>query len=145
MVEGQRPPWPEYIGDDKWRIWGQTADGRYLQVIHLFDPPGVVDVVHARDLNCQGETTMPKAKQKPYSSMNTAELGKATRQFDDPAYHPPALPWGGKQKREQRLANQLGRAMKVGRPKIGLGAERIQIAWNVTSAARSMRLRKSTG
>lgn len=71
---------------------------------------------------------MPKTKQKPYSSMNTAELREATRQFDNPEYHPPALPWGEKQKREQRLANELGRTMKVGRPKIGLGAERIQIA-----------------
>ncbi len=71
---------------------------------------------------------MPKTKQKPYSSMNTAELRQATRQFDNPEYHPPALPWGEKQKREQGLADQLGRTMKVGRPKIGLGAERIQIA-----------------
>lgn len=50
VAECQTPPWPEYIGEDKWRIWGQTADGRYLQVIHLFDPPGVVYVIHARDL-----------------------------------------------------------------------------------------------
>ena len=71
---------------------------------------------------------MPNTKQKPYSSMNTAELREATRQFDNPDYHPPALPWGEKQKQEQRMASQLGRAMKVGRPKIGLGAERIQIA-----------------
>ena len=71
---------------------------------------------------------MPKTKQKPFPSMNTAELREATRQFDDPEYHPPALPWGEKQKKDQRTADQLGRAMKVGRPKIGLGAERIQIA-----------------
>ena len=58
--------------------------------------------------------------------MNTAELREATRQFDNPQYHPPALPWGEKQKqkqkREQRLANELGRTMRVGRSKIGLGA-----------------------
>ena len=63
---------------------------------------------------------MPKTKQKPYTSMNTTELREATRQFDNPAYDPPALPWGEKQKREQRLANELGRTMRVGRPKIGL-------------------------
>ena len=71
---------------------------------------------------------MPKTKQKPYSSINTNELREATPQFDSPDYHPPALPWGEKQKRDQRLASELGRAVKVGRPKIGLGAERIQIA-----------------
>lgn len=31
--------------------WGQTADGRYLQVAYIFDPPGVVYVIHARDLS----------------------------------------------------------------------------------------------
>ena len=71
---------------------------------------------------------MPKTKKKPYSLMNTAELRQATRQFDNPNYHPPALPWGSKQKLEQRLASNLGKAMKVGRPRIGLGAERVQIA-----------------
>lgn len=70
---------------------------------------------------------MPK-KKKPYSLMDTAELRQATRQFDDPDYHPPALPWGSKQTLEQRRAGNLGRAMKAGRPRIGLGAERVQIA-----------------
>ena len=31
-------------------VWGQTTSGRYLQVIHVFDPPGVVYVIHARPL-----------------------------------------------------------------------------------------------
>ena len=51
VVDAQHPPWPQYIGDDKWRVWGQTSDGRYLQVIYIFDPPGVVFVIHARDLS----------------------------------------------------------------------------------------------
>lgn len=29
-------------------------------------------------------------KQKPYREMNTRELAAATREFDDPNYHPPA-------------------------------------------------------
>lgn len=30
-------------------------------------------------------------KPKPYWEMNAEELAQATREFDDPAYHPPAL------------------------------------------------------
>jgi hypothetical protein len=67
-------------------------------------------------------------KKKPYTQMTTAQLRAATRQFDDPNYHPKALPWGEKEKRDQLAAAQLGRSMKVGRPRIGLGAQRIQIA-----------------
>jgi hypothetical protein len=31
-------------------VCGQTAAGRYLQVIYIFSPPGVIYVIHARDL-----------------------------------------------------------------------------------------------
>ena len=41
---------PRYDGTRKYRAWGQTAYGRYLQVIYIFSPPGVVFVIHARDL-----------------------------------------------------------------------------------------------
>jgi uncharacterized DUF497 family protein len=34
----------------KFRVWGRTFDGRYLQVVYIFDPPGVVYVIHARPL-----------------------------------------------------------------------------------------------
>jgi hypothetical protein len=30
-------------------------------------------------------------KSKPYWEMNTSELAAATREFDDPAFHPPAV------------------------------------------------------
>jgi hypothetical protein len=51
VVSAARRPWPEYIGEDKWRVWGQTPEGRYLQVIYIFDPPGVIFAIHARDLD----------------------------------------------------------------------------------------------
>jgi hypothetical protein len=41
---------PRYDGMRKYRAWGQTAVGRYLQVVYIFSPPGVVYVIHARDL-----------------------------------------------------------------------------------------------
>ena len=48
-----RPPFmrpPRYDGERTYRTWGQTAAGRYLQVIYIFSPPGVVYVIHARNL-----------------------------------------------------------------------------------------------
>ena len=42
--------YPEKVGDEKFRIRGQTAAGRYLQVIYIIDPPRCIYVIHARDL-----------------------------------------------------------------------------------------------
>jgi uncharacterized DUF497 family protein len=50
VVNHARRPWPEKIGDKKWRVWGVTAVGRYLQVIYVFDPDDVIYVLHAREL-----------------------------------------------------------------------------------------------
>jgi len=51
LVDQATPPYPEPIGDEKWRLRGQTARGRYLQVIFVFDPDDVVYVIHARGLS----------------------------------------------------------------------------------------------
>jgi uncharacterized DUF497 family protein len=51
VVNSARPPFPRYMGDGKYGVWGQTESGRYLQVIFIFSSPGVVFVVHARPLN----------------------------------------------------------------------------------------------
>ena len=53
VVNHARRPWPQKIGGGKWRVWGQTEDGRYLQVIYIFDPDPTVFVIHARDLSEQ--------------------------------------------------------------------------------------------
>jgi len=36
VVTHGQPPYPEYIGDAKYRVRGQTRDGRYLQVVYVF-------------------------------------------------------------------------------------------------------------
>ena len=51
VIERARRPFPRYDGNGKYRVWGQTADGFHLQVIFIYDPPGVVFVIHARPLN----------------------------------------------------------------------------------------------
>jgi uncharacterized DUF497 family protein len=38
------------MGDDSYKAIGQLPDGDWLQVIYIFDPPGVVYVIHARRL-----------------------------------------------------------------------------------------------
>ena len=53
VVNSARPPWPEKIGDGKWRVWGRTDDGTYLQVIYIFSPDDVVFVIHAMPLTEQ--------------------------------------------------------------------------------------------
>ena len=51
VVENARRPFPRYQGDGKYLVRGQTADGRWIQVIYVFDPPTVVYVIHSRPLN----------------------------------------------------------------------------------------------
>lgn len=67
-----RPPYPRGLADGKFLVWGQTAAGRYLQVIFVHDSDEKIDfekltandilslpddqaprhyVVHARDLS----------------------------------------------------------------------------------------------
>ena len=51
VVNTAAPPWPEKIGDGKWRVWGRAGDGALLQVIYVFSPEGVVFVIHAMPLS----------------------------------------------------------------------------------------------
>lgn len=50
VVNHARRPWPEKIGDGKWRVWGAAPDGDLLQVIYIFSPTDVVFVIHAMPL-----------------------------------------------------------------------------------------------
>jgi hypothetical protein len=49
VVNHAAAPYPEFIGDGKWRVRGQTASGRYLQVIFVIED-GTYYVIHARGL-----------------------------------------------------------------------------------------------
>ena len=53
VIDWAKPPYPEPIGDNKWRVRGQSLNGRYLQVIFVFDPDNIIYVIHARGLNEQ--------------------------------------------------------------------------------------------
>ena len=63
-----------------------------------------------------------KEKQKPYWEMTTAELREATREFDKPM---PGLPGKPLTAADRRL---LHMAKRKGRPRIGLGAEKIRVS-----------------
>ncbi len=70
-----------------------------------------------------------KPRKKPWSQMTTSQLRRATKEFDNPNYHPPALPWTKEDRKVQGQARQFGRALKEGgRPRIGLGAQRLNIS-----------------
>jgi hypothetical protein len=47
VVNNARPPFPRRIEDDKRLVWGNSADGRYLQVVYVLDTDGTVFVIHA--------------------------------------------------------------------------------------------------
>jgi hypothetical protein len=38
------------MGDGKYLVRGRSDSGQWLQSIYVFDPPGVVYVIHARPL-----------------------------------------------------------------------------------------------
>lgn len=50
VMNRARSPYPRYEGDGRYRAIGRRADGTYMQVVFVFDPPGVVYVIHARPL-----------------------------------------------------------------------------------------------
>jgi hypothetical protein len=37
VVDHAKPPYPEQIGNGKWRVRGQSAHGRYMQVIFVIE------------------------------------------------------------------------------------------------------------
>ena len=43
VVRHARSPYPEKIGDDKLRVWGQTRDGQYLQVVFVHPADEEID------------------------------------------------------------------------------------------------------
>jgi hypothetical protein len=59
---------------------------------------------------------------KPYWEMTTAELREATREFDAPMPGLPGKPLSAAGRRD------LARARRRGRPRVGLGAEKIRIS-----------------
>ena len=50
VIRSARRPYPEKVGRGKFRVRGPASGGRYLQVIYIWDPPGCLFVIHARDL-----------------------------------------------------------------------------------------------
>lgn len=50
VVHNARLPYPEHREDDKWLVCGQTAGGRFLQVIYVRDSDGAIYIIHARPL-----------------------------------------------------------------------------------------------
>src|SRR5665213_2886056 len=43
IVRHAASPFPREMGDEKYKVWGQTADGRYLQVVLVYRSDDEVD------------------------------------------------------------------------------------------------------
>ncbi|HSU67669.1 MAG TPA: hypothetical protein VLJ39_12415 [Tepidisphaeraceae bacterium] len=43
VVKHAAPPFPHEVGDEKYRVWGRTDDGRFLQVIFVYRSDDDVD------------------------------------------------------------------------------------------------------
>jgi len=86
IVRHARSPFPESARDGKFRAWGQTQEGRYLQVVFVYpededvdieslDPldrlvfadglEGVIYVVHARDLEESEKKQLRRRRKQP--------------------------------------------------------------------------------
>jgi len=51
VIAKARRPFPESGGDDKFRVWGRTRGGRFLQVVYVEDDDERLYVIHARPLD----------------------------------------------------------------------------------------------
>jgi uncharacterized DUF497 family protein len=54
--------YPRAMEDDKYLAKGQTAEGHYIQVIYIFDPPGVVYVLHARSMTVKERRALNRTR-----------------------------------------------------------------------------------
>ena len=50
-IETAVRPWPARAGTGRYRVLGKGRDGKYLHVVFIFSPPGVVFVIHARPMS----------------------------------------------------------------------------------------------
>ena len=50
VVDHAARPFPRHHGDGKFLVRGQSEEGRWLQVVYVFDPRDVIYVIHARPL-----------------------------------------------------------------------------------------------
>jgi uncharacterized DUF497 family protein len=50
VVRRARPPYPFVRADERFLVWGPTAEGRLLQVVFVLDEDDSVFIIHARPL-----------------------------------------------------------------------------------------------
>jgi uncharacterized DUF497 family protein len=51
LIAAAVPPYPEYVGDEKYIVVGRGAGGRLVQAIYMIDEDEALYVIHARPLN----------------------------------------------------------------------------------------------
>jgi uncharacterized DUF497 family protein len=48
VVRQSARPFPRYLEDGKWLVWGRGQGGRFVQVIFVLDDTADIYVIHAR-------------------------------------------------------------------------------------------------
>jgi hypothetical protein len=64
VVRHAAHPYPRRLGDGKYIVRGQTAAGKYVQVIYIFDPEEVRYVIHSRPLTDQDKRRHRREKRQ---------------------------------------------------------------------------------
>ena len=125
-IENASGPWPRKEADEKFRVWGRTEAGEYLQVIFVFDPSGSCLCNSCPALEQVGKVeiqTEPTMRLKKYTQMNLSELRAATKEYDKP--------WKGKGLPGNPLTlterAQFETARRRGRPRVGAGAKMVAV------------------
>jgi uncharacterized DUF497 family protein len=62
VVEHAAPPFPQDVGDGKRRVWGQTEEGRWLQVIYVLKKQDDVAFESVDPVDWEQLQEMPRAK-----------------------------------------------------------------------------------
>jgi uncharacterized DUF497 family protein len=53
---------PRHVGDNKYRIRGQSASGRFIQAIYIIDPDGTFFIIQARPLTDREKRNLRRRK-----------------------------------------------------------------------------------
>lgn len=62
VMENAGRGFPRSEGNGKYRVWGQSESGEYLQVVFIIDADGTIFVIHARPLSDKEKRTFRRGR-----------------------------------------------------------------------------------
>lgn len=64
VVRSAKPPYPEDVGNGKWKVIGRGRGDRWVQVLFVIDDDRTVYVIHARPIVKAGEKRQARRRSK---------------------------------------------------------------------------------